>query len=166
MLQKASLQDKQAVRELYNAAKSVGAVRGNTTWGEDYPDDSILTGDLSSGSLYVEWDGERAVCAVTLLAEDRDIAALPVAWGGKKPAYLSRLCVHPDLQNQHKGEAIVLELADIARELGYDSLCHVCNFGNPAAFRLYTRMGYQPLGDAFVFGAQHYIFEKLLKSDS
>jgi len=162
MLQKAVPEDFSRVMALYDAVKSVKAERGNTTWGDHYPTAQILTADIASQGLYLWVQENDLTAAVTLLGEDEEMGELTLPWQGKKPCYLSRLCIHPMVQNRHLGEETVRKAMHTARNLGYDCLRLCCNLKNPAAIRLYTRMGFHPLGEAKISGAPHYIYEWLL----
>lgn len=60
--------------------------------------------------------------------------------------HLLNICVHPDHQRRGLGEGMVLFLLDVARQMKAHMALLEVRASNVAAYRLYTKMGFDEVG--------------------
>lgn len=157
----ARLEDADAIFALYQRAMLAGRQNGSSNWDEDYPTREFLAEDLALERLFVLHDGETLVAAVSLLETD-DLDAEPLDWRDVRSCVPVRLCVAPEQQGRHLGELVMRHLIDYAKEQGYESMRLLAAITNPAANRLYMRMGFACLGTVAMYGEEFKAYEKLL----
>lgn len=155
-----------AIFALYQRAMLAGRQNGSSNWDEDYPTREFLAEDLALERLFVLHDGETLVAATLVAAvsllETDDLDAEPLGWRDVRSCVPVRLCVAPEQQGRHLGELVMRHLMDYAKEQGYESMRLLAAITNPAANRLYTRMGFACLGTVAMYGEEFKAYEKLL----
>ncbi|HET7838378.1 MAG TPA: GNAT family N-acetyltransferase [Rectinemataceae bacterium] len=150
--------DAEAIHALYEAAKEWGRQGGSSDWDESYPNREILMEDLEQGRIYVHEEGARIVAAISLLKDWRiDIA--PHAWEEEDACSLARLCVHPELQGRGLGESMMRMISERAKAMGFKATHHLASKSNPAANRLYERMGYLRKGELALYDTDFIAYE-------
>ncbi|MBQ8556393.1 MAG: GNAT family N-acetyltransferase [Clostridia bacterium] len=119
-------------------------------WGE-YPNEDFLQKSLDAGTLYVAYEGEKLLCAVTV-DTNFDPEYADVNWlFGVKPGAFHRLAIAPDLQGKGLGRQILADVGDILRAQGCDCLRIDTYSPNENAQKLYTRMGMRKAGEVKFF---------------
>lgn len=152
---------------LYTEAARAGRENGTSHWNDDYPNREILADDLERGNLFVLEDDGRIIATVTMESVDEaeadgEPAVPPPSWTDCRACELSRLCVSPALQGRHIGERVMRLVSAQARREGYESTRHFASVVNPAARRLYERMGYRFAGESSIYGGLYRAYEMLL----
>ncbi|MBN1920937.1 MAG: GNAT family N-acetyltransferase [Anaerolineae bacterium] len=151
----------EAIFALYRRAMLAGRQNGSSNWDEAYPTQEFLEEDLALERLFVLREGETLVAAVTLLETD-DLDNEPLGWRDLRSCVPVRLCVAPERQGQHIGELLMRHLMDYAKAQGYESMRLLAAVTNPAANRLYTRMGFSCLGQVHMYEEEFKAYEKVL----
>ena len=114
-----------------------------TTWHKEMRDDDRLhlvaitdrelTSDNGEGDGEGDGEGERVVGHAGLLY----LVGM---------AHVSNVAVDPDYQHQGVATRLLIELLDKAREHGSTAVTLEARAANKRAHRLYSRLGFQPLG--------------------
>ncbi|MDP9359338.1 MAG: GNAT family N-acetyltransferase [Chloroflexota bacterium] len=143
--------DHDAVWALHNLAlEQVGAHAGNGPWDEDLHriEDAYLR---DGGEFLVGVHGERIVAmgAFRRTGPDR--------------AEIKRMRVHPHVQRQGFGRAILAELERRASSAGYRTLQLDTTAGQVGAQHLYRRHGFQETGRTVRGAFDTVLFEKRLR---
>jgi len=150
-----------AIFALYRRAMLTGRQNGSSDWDETYPTREYLAEDLALERLFVLREGETLVAAVTLLETD-DLDNEPLGWRDLRSCAPVRLCVAPEQQGRHIGELLMRHLMNYAKERGYASMRLLAAIANPAANRLYTRMGFSCLGQVRLYETDFNAYELVL----
>lgn len=124
-----------------------------TTWNEYYPGPEEVAGDIARGSLWCLWgeDGEL-YGAASLGDDDADIRDLPCWTPVEKSCELSRVGIRRDLHGQGIGEALARLLLEEARRQGRGAVRLLVSRDNPAAVRLYQKLGFATCGETQMYG--------------
>ncbi len=130
-------------------------------WDEVYPDEAVLARDIAEGTQYVMREGGRLVACLAL---DRRLDSLwdGLDWSpdGDPAGAIHRVMVHPGQQGRGLAARLVTEAEAMAREQGLRSIRLDCFSLNPAALRLYEKLGYRRTGEAMMRKGVFVGFEK------
>ncbi len=96
------------------------------------------------GVLFFAWLGTRPAGAVYLWLEEAEERPIRSRLPGV--ALLTHLQVHPELRNRGVGAALVDAVEEHLIEHGHERVALAVRTDNPAAARLYDRLGYQDWG--------------------
>jgi GNAT superfamily N-acetyltransferase len=96
------------------------------------------------GVLFFAWLGNRPAGAVCLWLEEAE--EFPIRWHLQGVALLTHLEVHPEMRNRGVGAALVEAAEKHLVELGHERVALTVRTDNPAAARLYDRLGYRDWG--------------------
>jgi GNAT superfamily N-acetyltransferase len=131
-------------------------------WDEVYPNRSTWLGDARERTLYVASHEAGPLVAAFVLNEfqDAEYAAVPWTICPARVAVLHRLLVHPSHQNRGVATTLVRYAEGRALELGYDAIRLDAFTRNPAALRLYHRLGYRDAGAVTLRKGVFRCFEK------
>jgi ribosomal protein S18 acetylase RimI-like enzyme len=136
--------DAEAVFRLFEEAKRRGRGRGTTDWDETYPTRDLVDEDIARGDLWTLREGGALVAAISMLPkEELDGDA---GWTEEHVCALARLCVDPLRQGQGIGAEMMRRITEEAARQGFRATRHLASVDNPAALRLYRRMGCRELG--------------------
>ena len=163
IFRKATKLDKEPVRLLYHQAVETGKANGSSDWNDEYPSEEILEDDLISERLFVLIDVQTMVGAVSLMETD-DLDQEPLGWAAVRSCVPVRLCVSAARQRQGLGERLMNSLAKYARDEGYESFRLLASHNNPAANRLYQKMGYSNLCRVHLYKKEFIAYELLLRN--
>ena len=157
VFRKARLSEAGAIMDLYRA------VRGTPfcTWDGSYPGETEISGDLSSGLLYVLEENQELIGAISIVPENEidDFDCWKVKENVRE---FARVVLRPD--HQHKGLAIHL-VEGVIRELQKldAAAIHIAVAkDNIPAQRLYLKTGFDFRGEADMYGHSFFLCEKLL----
>lgn len=151
-----------AIFALYRRAMLAGRQNGSSDWDESYPTRELLAEDLARERLFVLCAGATLVAAVSLLETD-DLDAEPLGWRQDLRSCVPvRLCVAPEQQGRRLGELLMRRLMAYAQERGYESMRLLAAVANPAANRLYTRLGFTYRGAVRLYATDFNAYEKVL----
>ncbi|NLF27898.1 MAG: GNAT family N-acetyltransferase [Clostridiales bacterium] len=153
--------DADEVLALYRAAAEAGRASGRSEWDETYPTMDDIRDDLEKNGLYVLREGARVVAAISLVEPD-ELDGLGVSWTPARAKEASRFCLDPQMQGRGLAAEIFLSALEMLKSDGVEAVRYLCAKQNPAAFRLYTRLGHTRLEDVAWCDTEFYSFEKLL----
>lgn len=143
-LEPARPRDAGAVLELY---RSLAGTPG-TTWSEDYPAAEDVAADTARGSLWCMWGEDGSLWgAASPGDDDEDIRDLSCWTPAEKSCELCRIGIRSELQGRGLGAALVGRLMEIAAAQGRDWVRLLVSRENPAAVRLYEKMGFTTCGE-------------------
>ncbi len=141
-------EDEAAVLALY---RSLLGTPG-TTWNEYYPGPEEVTADTARGSLWCAWGEDGSLLAAASLGDDDpDIRDLSCWTPAAKSCELSRVWVRRDLHGQGMGEAFTRRLLEEAKAQGRETARLLVSRDNPAAARLYQKLGFQTCGETRMY---------------
>lgn len=123
-----------------------------TTWNEYYPGPEEVTADTARGSLWCAWGEDGSLLAAASLGDDDpDIRDLSCWAPAAKSCELSRVGVRRDLHGQGMGEAFTRRLLEEAKAQGRETVRLLVSRDNPAAARLYQKLGFQTCGETRMY---------------
>lgn len=123
-----------------------------TTWNEYYPGPEEVTADTARGSLWCAWGEDGSLLAAASLGDDDpDIRDLSCWTPAAKSCELSRVGVRRDLHGQGMGEAFTRRLLEEAKAQGRETVRLLVSRDNPAAARLYQKLGFQTCGETRMY---------------
>ncbi|MEV7038034.1 GNAT family N-acetyltransferase [Amycolatopsis sp. NPDC051061] len=96
------------------------------------------------GVLFFAWLGNRPAGAVYLWLEAAEEP--PIRWHLPDVALLTHLQIHPELRNCGVGPALVEAVEEHLIEHGHERVALAVRTDNPAAARLYDRLGFEDWG--------------------
>ena len=141
-------EDEAAVLALY---RSLLGTPG-TTWNEYYPGPEEVTADTARGSLWCAWGEDGSLLAAASLGDDDpDIRDLSCWTPAAKSCELSRVGVRRDLHGQGMGEAFTRRLLEEAKAQGRETARLLVSRDNPAAARLYQKLGFRTCGETRMY---------------
>lgn len=130
-------------------------------WDDHYPTRHHLEQDLNCGGL-VAIAPDEMLLGFIALNTDQEPQYARGQWHGIYPAILHRLMVRPCAQHSGIGSALVLRAEHQAIRQGRDSVRLDAFIHNPAAMRLYQRLGYVHRGMVHFRKGPFALFEKIL----
>ncbi len=137
--------------------------RGIHQWDEIYPSKSILQEDIERKELYVGASDGRIAAAFTLNAtHDREYETGRWQYAGLRYAVVHRLCVDPAYQGCGIGMKSMEIIENICRSEGIEAIRLDAFSQNPAALRLYKKLGYERAGEVTFRKGLFFLFEKRL----
>lgn len=158
----ATPRDLPEVMALLNLAKQVMQDRGIDQWDDVYPDERTIQQDLNAHSLYVS-PLHGAIASVFVLNQQCDPAYAQGNWTHRGPfGVVHRLCVHPDCQQAGMGTRSMAAAEAILKSQGMAAVRLDAFSQNPAALRLYQKLGYQNAGSVTFRKGVFHLFEKML----
>ena len=148
---------------MYRAAGDNMRERGIDQWDEIYPDCKMLKNDISRRQMYLMRSGGELVAAF-VLNDDPNDEYTEVNWkyNVENYAVLHRLCINHMVQGQGWGIAAMLHVHRLAREWGMAAIRLDALEKNPAAMRLYEKLGYEKSGVVYFRKGAFVTYEKLL----
>lgn len=160
-LMKALSHDANAINEMFEAAKAAGRKKCNSDWDEHYPNMEIIIDDINSKNLYIYEDNGRLRASITMIPED-PIDISPLTWEIPGGCFLTRLCVASEEQNKGLGEFMMREITEYSRAIGIRATHHLASAANPAANRLYEKMGYSRRGKVYCYEHYYHAYEMII----
>lgn len=160
--EKAGDDDRNAVMEIFDAAKRRMSDEGIDQWDELYPAVCDVSKDIKDGTLMLVKQGKKLV-AVYTLNKAQDTA---YKFGQFKDAsdnfmVLHRLCVKPQYQGAGIAARILKHIDELAVKEGFSSIRLDVFTKNPRAVRLYENAGYCHAGDAYFRKGRFALMEKV-----
>jgi len=155
--------DHAALLALKDACIAGMRAAGIEQWDEAYPDAAGFTRDLAAGTLHVLREGEVILGCFTL-DTTHDPLWQGMAWEvpAESAAVVHRLMVHPAAQGRGLARRLMAHAESLARARGFRAVHLDCFTANPAALRLYERLGYRRVGTAMMRKGPFVCFEKRL----
>ncbi len=150
----------EAVFRLFEEAKRVGRGRGTTDWDETYPTRDFIDEDIAQGALWTLREDGALVATISMLSED--LTEVEAGWTDAHACALARLCVDPMLQGRGVGAEMMRRITEEAARQGYRATRHLASVDNPAALKLYRKLGYRELKKVNFFYGDFIAFERLI----
>lgn len=154
-------QEATEILQLYHAAAEAGQKTGRSEWDEFYPTMQNILADLEQSSLYVLRENGRIVAAISLVSPE-DLDGRGISWTKARSREACRFCLMPEMQGKGLAADIFLSALDLLRAQGVEAVRYLCAKGNPAAYRLYTRLGHRQLEDTTFEEVEFFSFEVML----
>lgn len=153
LLEKAVQADFAAVCALYQAVCADMRAHGNHQWQwGGYPNETLVQGDIDAGTLYVLRQ-EGQIAAVAAADTCFEPVYDEVNWlFGIRPGSFHRFALAPQAQGHGLGRKLLMELLDILRGLGCDSLRCDTFSENHRALALYRSLGMRDAGAVYYEG--------------
>ncbi len=149
-----------AIEAMFEAAKRTGRENGTTDWDDTYPTRDLIDEDITHGELWALREDGRILAVISMLEEDFE-NGLDAGWTDVPNCVLARLCVDPALQRRGIGAEVMACVTREAARLGFAATRHLASVHNPAALRLYRKMGYRELRQVRFFGDDFIAFERM-----
>ena len=161
--EKAQETDKDAVMELFDAAKEDMAEKGIDQWDELYPSIADVGEDIKDGTLTLVKQGKKLMAVYTLNKKQESA----YKFGDFKDnsddyVVLHRLCVSPKQQGMGVAARTLRHIEEQAVKEGYSSIRLDVFTKNPRAVKLYENAGYRYAGDAYFRKGKFLLMEKLI----
>ena len=160
---RATVDDLDALVNLYGAAAQDMFRQGIDQWDEYYPDREILAEDVESGDMTLGFLDGQLACAYVVNREYDPEYELG-AWEHTEGDFcvLHRLCVNPQLQGRDLARQAMARMEKTALEQGFDSVRLDVFSQNLHAQRLYEKLGYRRTGEVRFRKGIFYLMEKKL----
>jgi ribosomal protein S18 acetylase RimI-like enzyme len=156
---------KKGVMSLFRAVTKDLQRQGILQWDWFYPNGIVIGNDLRKKNMFGLVMDDQIVAAVVLDTKQSSIYAA-VQWRDVRgePACIHRLAVRPEYQGKGLGKQLLQFAEGLARKQGNTSIRLDVYTGNPGAVNMYSRAGYQQVGEVlFPFRQVPYMcFEKQL----
>lgn len=134
-----------------------------TTWNQYYPGPEEVENDIARGSLWCLWGPDDTLWgAASLGDDDPDIRDLTCWAPAVRSCELTRVGIRKDLQGQGLAEAFVGRLLQNAAREGRDMARLLVSDRNPAARRLYDKLGFTPCGRTRMYDVDWVCMEQRL----
>lgn len=161
-VRKATLRDLPEVAALFQKAIRHMEERGIRQWDELYPDEATLAHDIKDGVMYLLWI-EGGLAAAFVLNRECDPEYASGNWRGSAPSFgvVHRLCVNPGFQGQGLGTRAMTAAEALAKSGGLESVRLDAFSQNPAALRLYQKLGYSKVGEVHFRKGLFFLYEKI-----
>ena len=136
---------------------------GIEQWDDVYPDAAVFSRDIAARALWLYFDDHQLVGTFAI---DRRFDPL---WSGlawtqpeETAGAVHRLMVHPAHSGHGLGAQLMSHAERLAHAAGASSMRLDCFTANPAAVRLYEKLGYHRVGEALMRKGLFVAFEKHL----
>jgi len=132
-------------------------------WDEIYPTEKDIESDIEDDSLYLCIDDDKIV-AFFALNRYQDPEYSEGHWQYEEVPYsvVHRLCVDPDFQGKGIGAQAMFVIENIIKNDGKEAVRLDAFSKNPAALRLYEKLGYSKVGEIRFRKGLFFLFEKKL----
>ncbi|MCL1963435.1 MAG: GNAT family N-acetyltransferase [Firmicutes bacterium] len=162
-IRKAAISDLPAILQMFQKAIQHLNALGIDQWDEVYPSPEIHEKDIQNGSLYLCRNGD-VLAATFVVNQECDPAYKQGAWQYETAAFraVHRLCVNPAFQNMGVGAQAMLAAETLLQRQGIESIRLDAFSQNPAALKLYEKLGYAKTGEVHFRKGLFFLFEKKL----
>lgn len=157
IFRKATAEEKDAVFALYRSA--VG--REACAWNDDYPTMFEIDGDYNAGNLFVMAESGEIIGASSIVPEN-ELDGLE-CWKIKEGAReIARIVVADGCHGMGIAAAMVGSLIEILRKQGSRAVHLSVADDNLPARKIYENAGFEPVGEADMYGGHYILQEKAL----
>jgi ribosomal protein S18 acetylase RimI-like enzyme len=160
---KAVASDLQAILTIYQNAIEHLNHQGIAQWDNIYPDQAIIQDDLENGFSYVCIVDEQ-IASVFAVNQSYDPEYESGNWRYPEASFavIHRLCVSPSFQHQGIGHQTMLAAEAVIQGMGFETVRLDAFSQNPAALKMYGRLGYQEAGTVYFRKGRFILMEKKL----
>lgn len=156
-LRQAEEKDISEVVSLYSDA--VG--REGCTWNEYYPTRDDAWHDFERGCLYVFVSDGKIVGAVSVVPEN-ELDSLECWKINDSCREIARVTVSKELSGKGLGAKMVGELLSVLKDGGCRAVHILAAKRNAAALKTYKKLGFEFVGECFMYGNDYFAAEKIL----
>lgn len=148
---------------LYKSVTQNMIDNGLFQWDERYPNDELISYDISQGELHIGKVDGKIICAFVLNSFSDDEYETG-RWSEKSEPYLvlHRLCVSPDYQNRGAGQTVLKFAEEVCRKNNCRSVRLDTFTQNAVAVGLYKSSGFKIAGEVLWRKGIFYLMEKML----
>lgn len=148
---------------MYKAAINAMQNGGIHQWDDIYPAEDILTKDIENDEMYIGIINSDIAAAYTLnRQQDEQYNNGSWHYKGQNFLVLHRMCVNPAFQKMGIATQTGKHIEETLRREGFESIRLDTYSENPAALKLYDRLGYRKVGNVHFRKGLFYLFEKEL----
>ena len=126
------------------------------TWSLDYPNEEIITEDITNQSLYLLKDSGTIIAVAAIIVVE-EFNHLPLTI--KNPCDLARIGVVQPMQGKGVGKLILHNVVEEAKRKGYGGIRLLVSKTNPAAIALYANNGFTHCGETFMFDIDWFCYQ-------
>ncbi|MDP4108992.1 MAG: GNAT family N-acetyltransferase [Bacillota bacterium] len=160
---KAAQNDLKNIMQVYEAAVKRMDELGIHQWDEVYPSESIVKADIRNKELYIGFSGNSIVSVFTLNPmHNKEYETGDWQYDNVRYSVIHRLCVNPACQNKGVGTQTMKYIEDTFRNENIEAVRLDAFSQNPAALRLYEKLGYKKVGEVLFRKGLFFLFEKKL----
>ncbi len=164
---KAVSSDFEAVMQVFQAAIRHMDETEIHQWDKIYPSADDIKADIFRDEMFLGLLGGSIASVFTLNREqDEQYANGRWEYGGERYAVVHRLCVDPARQGTGIGTQTMKYAEETLKSAGCEDFRLDAFSQNPAALRLYGKLGFRKVGEARFRKGMFYLFEKRLQSPS
>ena len=132
-------------------------------WDKIYPSEADIKEDINRREMYLGLLGGTIASVFTLNSmQDEQYANGKWHCNNGRCAVVHRLCVDPARQNRGVAVQAMEYAAKLLKAAGFESIRLDAFSQNPAALRLYEKLGFRRAGEAHFRMGLFYLFEKRL----
>lgn len=154
----ASAGDKTEILKLYKMQLG----REFCPWDEHYPEMDNIEFDLERDNLIIMKERGSIIAAISIDV-DEQVDRLECWSDDLKPGgELARLAVHPQFQNQSIARKMIKSTMKLMVDRGYRSVHFLVNKYNDKALNSYRKLGFNKVGECFMYEQPFYCYEKEL----
>jgi ribosomal protein S18 acetylase RimI-like enzyme len=166
-IRKAEIEDLKAVLNVYERAIEVMNSNGIHQWDSIYPNEEIISQDILNNQMFLCEHGDE-IASVVVLNQDYDKEYINGDWQYKEATFfiVHRLCVNPDFQGRGIGSTTMQYVEGYLRDKGIEAVRLDAYSLNPAALKLYEKLGYKKVGEVNWRKGLFYLYEKKLNGES
>lgn len=163
IIRKADLKDLNIIINIFEIGIKSMCDSGIYQWDDVYPTNAVIKEDILKKEMYVGIKDNIIVSAFTVNNEC-DEQYKNGMWKYSSESYLviHRLCVNPGYQNQKIARNTMIEIEEVLKKRGVESIRLDAFSLNPYALKLYEKLGYERVGEANWRKGLFYLFEKKL----
>ena len=163
MIRKLMMPDVESAYSLLSEAGKALYDSGIDQWDEMYPARNDVENDILNGECFGLFSDNQLTSCMTLNRfNDPEYKAVSFACADASALTIHRLAVAPSCQGRGLAAGMIDFAEHYAGALGFSSLRLDVFSSNPAAIRLYERMGYQRRGMINFRKGKFYLYEKAI----
>lgn len=149
-------------KNILKVYKSIIGTQG-CTWDAEYPSMTEIITDIKMKSLYCITDDKGEIIAVATAGPLNELDDL--TWDARmtKPCELARIGVLPFIQKRGIGSKLLDAVIEDCKSRGYNGMRFLVSKTNYNALTLYSKFGFQKVGEVFRYGHDFYCYYKLLQ---
>lgn len=132
------------------------------TWSSQYPGIVEVTHDIETDNLFVCEDGDALIGAISIVPENEldDVTNWAVS---QNACEIARVVIKPSCQGKGYSRLLVREIIRMLQSERHCASIHLAVATvNVPAYRTYIHLGFQPVGEAELYGHNFCLCEKVL----
>lgn len=131
-------------------------------WDEEYPAEENLKNDISLGALFRIVDEDGTLAGMISMGPPQETDILPWPEEPNPVCELSRLALTPALHGRGLGTEVFRQALAHAEGLGYRSFRLLVVTDFTRGIRIYEKLGFTRVGEAFLWELPYYQYQKIL----